>query len=342
MSNAVFSIDPLEPRQLMTALTPAVTTTSSITTLGQTKNWTVPLVAGRQFVLAIADMGTTTFAPLVQLYNPSGVLVATATGDKGAVMNINAPVTGTYRVRVRDNGDNQTGSVKLTAFYYANPITDSDDAFTEQSGRRFAATIEPGDLDVWTFPATRGMFMSVLCAENIPGNATTFGLILISPTGKVVQQKTNPTGMKIDVPGTSSVSGNYYAIVYEDGQDATGRYGISFAATPGTQYAGDPDTVTPLSPGVVRNGDLPGGDMDIWGVSLKANQKISITIKRLTSSLDPELLLVGPTGAIVASANGSPNATLTTTVSAAGTYWIIARDREADDGGQFSIVYTVT
>lgn len=82
--------------------------------------------------------------------------------------------------------------------------------------------------------------------------------------------------------------------------------------------------------------------MDVWSVSLKANQKISITIKRVTSSLDPELLLVGPTGAIVASANGSPNATLTTTVSAAGTYWIVARDREADDGGKFSIVYTVS
>jgi len=339
MSITARFVDSLEPRQLFTSLTPGQTVTATIGKVGQVQEYTVSLVAGRNITVAAGDKGTTSFATDLRLINPSGQVVASSSGDTGAFISTTAAVTGTYKVRIGDVGNNQTGSASVTAFYYASSITDSDDAYAAESGRRRAATIGPGDLDVWTLTATAGNFLSVVATENVVGESIDIGVILVGPDGKVVSAKTSSAGVKIDV--ASSAKGNYYAVVYEPGQNATGRYGISFARAPGAQYAGDPDTINPLQNNVTRNGDLPGGDMDIWSLSLTRGQTISVSILRTTGSLDPELLLIGPDGKVVSSANGSTSASLSYTITTTGTYWILARDREADDGGQYAIKYKV-
>lgn len=338
MSQRINLIDALEPRRLFAVLTPAETVSASITTVGQFKEWTLPLVAGRAVAIAAGDTGTTNFAPALSLIDPSGKTVSTSSGDKGAFISTTSLVTGTYKVRMKDVGNDQKGTARLTAFYYAPTITDSDDAFTAESGRRRASTIQPGDLDVWTINASSSQFLSALVAENKSGDAIGVGLQIVGPDGKLIKNTTNDKGAKIDVQG--SKSGKYYVIVYEPGQDATGRYGITFAQTSAPQYTGDPDTATALAKDELRNGDLPAGDYDIFSINMMAGQTISATLSRTTGSLDPELLLIDSTGKIIASNNGSPGVTLTATVPSKGTYYLLLRDREADDGGQYSIRYT--
>ncbi|MBC7784264.1 MAG: hypothetical protein H7144_10525 [Burkholderiales bacterium] len=333
-------MDQLEPRQLFAVLTPGQTVTTTISVIGQQKNWTVPLVAGRAVTVAAGDLGTGSFATQLSLINPSGAVVATNSGNAGAFVTTTALVTGTYTVRLSDVGNNQTGSARVTAFYYASSITDSDDAFAAESGRRRAATIQPGDLDVWTLSASQAQFLSTVATENRSGDVLGIGVQLIGPHGKIVQQKSSDKGVKIDV--SNSAAGKYYAVVYEPGSNATGRYGISFARAPGTQYAGDPDTATPLPANTTRYGDLPGGDIDIFAITIAAGKKLSATVARTTGLLSPELLLIDPTGKVVATVNGSTTATLNYTAVSAGKYWLVARDREADNGGQFSIKYTLS
>lgn len=339
MHQGISIIDSLEPRQLFAALTPGQTLTTSITAVGQTKTWTLPLVAGRQVTVSAGDTGSTSFAPELSLLDPNGKVVATSSGDKGAFLTTAALVSGTYTVRLRDVSNDQIGSARVTAFAYAATITDSDDAYTAESGRRRASTIQPGDLDVWTINASDSQFLSVLATENTVGASIGVGIQVIGPDGKLISQKTSTKGAKIDVAG--SKSGKYYAVIFEPGSDATGRYGISFAQTSALQYIGDPDTATPLPAGTTRNGDLPGGDMDVFAINLSAGQSITATLARTTGSLDPEMLLVDSSGNIVASVNGSPSATLNATASTSGTYYLILRDREADDGGQYTINYSL-
>jgi len=47
-----------------------------------------------------------------------------------------------------------------------------------------------------------------------------------------------------------------------------------------------------------------------------------------------------PTGQVVANINGSTSATLNYTGAVSGTYYLLARDREGDNGGTFTIKYT--
>lgn len=333
--------EPLESRRLFASLFAGQTVSTSVTTSATTKNWTISLKAGQAVVLAAGDTGSTSFAPELTLLGPTGSWVAGASGDKGAFISKTVATTGTYTVRLRDVGQNQSGTVKVTGFFTgATTITDSDDAAVAQSGQRKAATIEPGDLDVWTVNGKAGQFLSVVETENTVGSALDPGLVLIGPDGKIITTKTSEYGLKIDQP--SIKTGKYYAVAFENGANDTGRYGISFAQTPGVQYSGDPDTQSPLVSGTPRNGDLPGGDIDVFQVSAATGKTFKLTLARTTGSLDPEILIVDPTGKVVASANGSTSASLTYKTLTSGTFSIITRDRESDDGGMYRLSYTLS
>jgi hypothetical protein len=332
-------IDDLEPRQLFASLTPGVTYATSLTSASKEKNWTINLVAGRNVTLAAGDLSGGALQTELSLIGPNNTVLKTSTGSVGSFINTTAPTTGTYRVRLRDVGSNDFGNVNITAFYYASSITDSDDAFAAASGRRFAATIGPGDLDVWTLTAAKGQFLSVGATENSAGSALDVGVLVIGPDGKIVKSAENTKGVKLDIP--SAAAGNYYAVVYEPGANTTGRYGITFGRVPGAQYTGDPDTQTPLTNGVTRTGDMPGGDYDIFGINLTAGQTFTATLTRgSTGSLDPELLLIDPTGKLVKTTFGTTGTTLTFKINTTGQWWLFARDHEGDDGGKYTIKYT--
>ncbi|MGC4032326.1 MAG: pre-peptidase C-terminal domain-containing protein [Tepidisphaeraceae bacterium] len=335
-------IDELEGRQLFAALTAGKTVSFSLnTTTAKQATYTVSLKSGTSFIVAAGDTGSTSFAPEVALINSAGTVVASSSGDKGVYFSKTVPATGTYTVRVRDVGQNQSGTVKLTAFYTGSTaVVDGDDAYTAQSGRRFAAGLEPGDLDVWKIDGKAGQFLSIVSAENSVGSAFDIGVNLIGPDGKIITTKASETGIKIDQ--ASIKAGTYYAVAYESGANDTGRYGISFGQTPGVQYTGDPDTQSPLVSGQTRSGDLPGGDIDIFQLSLTAGKTINLTLARNGGTLDPEILIIDPTGKAVATSNGSTSTTLSYKTLTSGTYSILIRDREADDGGLYKLTYKLT
>ena len=331
-------IDALEPRNLFATLTPGVTWNTNLNVSSSQKNWTVDLVAGQNVTLAAGDLSGSALQTELILISPANKVLRRSVGENGSFLSVNAPTSGTYRVRVRDVGRDHFGSVKVNAFFYAPTITDSDDAFSAESGRRRAADIDPGDLDTWTLTAQQAQFLSVHAAENNAGNAVDIGVLIIGPNGQVVTGAEDEEGVKLDIPNASA--GNYYAVVYEAGANDTSRYGITFGRVPGTQYAGDPDTATPLSSNVTRSGDMPGGDYDIFGINLSAGQAFSATLTKGTGSLNPELLLIDPTGKLIKTTSGNTSTTLAQSINSTGQWWLFARDRDADAGGQYTIRYT--
>ena len=348
--NQSFDVDTLEPRKYFAAtLIPGLTYETSIRTPGAAKNYSVTLEAGQNLMVVASDRNAdANFTPSLRVIGPNNRTVRKSVSD-AAFVSINATVAGTYRVRVQDDGRDARGSIKLTGFFHAPSITDSDDAQVAASGRRFAATMEPGDLDVWTINYTRGQFLSVLATENTAGDPLNIGMQLIDSSGRVIAGGDDAEGVKTDLTKNQRRirSGVFYAVVYKGVSGASGnalvsgRYGLSIAQAPGAQYAGDPDTATPLVAGETRNGDLPDGDMDVWGINLQAGDTFSATLSRATEALNPELLLVSPTGVPLVLKNGATTTTLTYQVPTAGQYWLIGRDREGDTGGRFNIRYTV-
>ena len=338
-------VDLLEPRQFLSAtLTPGVSYDTGLKTAGAQKNWSFNLVAGQAIMASVGNVSTDApnFHPELILIAPNGKAIARSSGNIGALVSKSAPVTGTYRVRVRDTDDVATASIAITAFYTnGTTITDGDDGGTANSGERFPATISPGDLDVWQIPATAGQFLSVVANENDIGSGVGVGVLVVGPNGQGVISGASDTGLSLDVPKIQS--GEYYAVVYDFGLTTTGRYGISFGQTPGPQTTEDPDTQTPLSSGVARNGNLPSGDIDLFQVPVTAGHTISVTASRTGGTTTPQILLIDPNGNEVAhSGTGATNTSVSTNTTVGGTWSILLRNAEPDDGGAYALTYTLS
>ncbi|MGC4032327.1 MAG: hypothetical protein QM754_11460 [Tepidisphaeraceae bacterium] len=334
-------VDALEGRTMFDSLTAGVTAVTSVTTARPNKNWTITLTAGQAIYLAAGETTASAFQTQLILIAPTGKAIARSVGDSGSFMGKVAPVTGTYVVRVRDTDGTHTGPIQVTAFYTgASTIADGDDAYTMESGRRYAASISPGDLDVWKIDASAvSQFISIVANENSTGSSVGVGVAVIGPNGQGVSAKESESGFALDIP--KAAKGTYYAVAYEPGANASGRYGISLGKTPGSQTTEDPDTQTALVSGQTRTGDLPSGDIDLFQTTLSAGKKVTITFARNGSSVTPAILLIDPSGNQVATSSGTSTTTLTYTTLTSGLFSILLRNRDASTGGAYKLTYTV-
>jgi Ca2+-binding RTX toxin-like protein len=335
-------IDLLEPRRLFSALTPGLTVQSTIASPAEVDSYTISAAAGRTLVVALGDSGATAFDPQVQLRDPNGAVVRTDSNETGVFYRITNTLKGNYELRISDAGANDTGSYKLTAFTVAKGFSYGEEGAEADSGRRRAAGLEPGDLDVWTMKTIAGQYIASVATENNPGSALNIGMLLIAPDGTIVGEKTSATGVMIQVPHDQTVTGTYYVVMYAAGANASGRYGISWGRFPGVQNTEDPDTQTLLPNNTSRTGGLPGGDLDIYPVYTDEGSTISATMTRASGVLDPLLQLYNPDGSLNTSANGSTSATINSTAKITGTYWLLLGEREADQGGNYTIKYDLS
>ena len=335
-------VDLLEPRRLFAALTPGLSVTGNIATSTQVDTYTVSATAGQTLVVALGETATTAFDPQVQLIDPSSTPVRTDSNEVGVFYTVTAAKTGNYTLKVGDGGANDTGGYMLTVFTPTKNFSYGEEGAEAESGRRRAATIGPGDLDVWTITTNAGQFISGEIAANSVGENIDRGEIMFAPDGSVVGQKTDAAGVSIDVPHNLTQSGTYFVVVYEADADLTGRYGITFARLPGKQATEDPDTNVPLPNNTLRNGMLPSGDYDIFSIPVNEGSTFSATFARTSGNLQPELELFNPDGSLVTSTNGASTTTLSATAGINGTYWLMARDRTSGGGGNYSIKYTLS
>jgi len=334
-------IESLEPRRLFAVLASGVTLESSIASTSEIDTHTISLTAGQILVVALGENDGQALDPQVQLKDPSGGTVRTDSGEVGVYYRITAAATGTYQLLISDAGSNNTGNYQLTVFRPGAQGVGEEGANVE-SGRRRAGTAEAGDLDVWTIDATAGQYVGMIVTENSVGNAVDIGMLVFAPDGSLVSEKTSETGVQLDITADQTVTGTYRVVIFEPGANDSQRYGISFGQFPGMQYAGDPDTLSPLLNGVSRNGDAPGADFDIWPIYIEEGSTFDVTVTRDTGSIDPELIFFAPDSSIIKSANGSTSATLSSAATISGTHWLLLRDREADDGGRYDIEYNLS
>jgi Ca2+-binding RTX toxin-like protein len=341
MNRSPAPLERLESRVLFAVLPSGQTVTGSLTNGGSTVSYDLPLTAGQTTVIAVGETALAGYDPQVVLLDPDGDTVASASGEVGATLVHTPARGGTYTLRVGDAGGNDGGGFRLTAFYPGPSQADDDNAGPIDSGRRRSSTIAPGDLDVWTAPAFPGQRLAAVITENSPGSTLDPAMLVIGPDGSVVADLRGEAGARFDGL-TVTQRGTYYFVVHEDGADDSGTYGFSVVRAPGEQYAGDPDTV-PLLSGVSRDGDLPGGDLDLWSVYIDADTAVSATLTaRSGSLLDPEISLIGPDGKVIALDSGTTTATLNATTTVGGTHYFLARDLEGDDGGLFAFRYDLS
>jgi Ca2+-binding RTX toxin-like protein len=335
-------IDVLEPRRLFAALTPGLSVTGAISSPSEVDSDTISVKAGQTLVVALGETTATSFTPQLQVRDPNGTAVRTNSGAMGVFVTLTATLTGTYTLRVSDATASHTGSYQLTAFTPGTNFSHGEDAFEAESGRRRAATIGPGDLDVWTVTTTAGQFISAEAAKNTTGENLNIGMLMFAPDGSIVGQKTSTSGLSIDVPNTQTQTGVYFVVIYEPDANVSGIYGITFGRIPGPQATEDPDTNVLLPNNTLRNGMLPAGDYDIFSIYVDEGSSFSATLTDTSGNLQPELQLFNPDASFATSSSGATTTTLTGSAPISGTYWLIARDRTSAGGGNYSIKYNLS
>lgn len=333
-------IEAVEVRRLLASLVSSTTLNGVIATDTEVDTHTIVVNANDPLVVALGNPGSGGFVARVQVLNPSGSIIADdiAGVGGGTRLNLVATQSGTYTIRVFEDGQDASGNYTLTAFRIGTQV--DPDTATVESGRRFAAVVGPGDLDVWTISATQGQQLSVIVTENNSGDPTDLAVTFVAPDGTIISNVNDEAGVRVEHKATQT--GTYYAVVSEQGADETGTYGITFTRLPGAQYSGDPDTAF-LEAGEARDVNLPGGDADVWSFYAEKGVSIVATLAAASgSNLDPQLLLYGPDGSLLDIDSGASSATVGATAPSSGNYWIVGRDFEADTGGAATFVYSLS
>jgi Ca2+-binding RTX toxin-like protein len=333
------AIDSLEPRTLLAALSSGVSIARTISTSNQVDLHTITVTQNYPFLIAVHDTSNSGFTPRVRVLSPSSSAVFDQTSDDGLAAIVPTATTGQYTVEI--SSASGTGSYSLMV---SRPTAPSDVVVeVADSGHRFADTIGgSGDTDYFALDAIAGNAVGVTATQNTPNLTFDPKLTFIAPDGRIVGQAGDEEGVRFEERATKT--GRYFATVSDDGGEDSGVFGLTMTRVPGPQYTGDLDSL-PLNSGVTRSIDVPAGDADCMELlNIRAGDEVTVTFARDSGQdLDPDMILYDPNGAqVIRGTRANGTSILTTTALLTGSYWVVARDFEADDGGSGTFRYDVT
>ncbi len=238
--------------------------------VGDLDVWTVSASAGDAIVVRMGETAPNSpLKPHVRIYGPTGMLNGTGTGSAVGEVATTAGGSGTYLVVVADNssGFGSEGEYRLTLAKTGSAVVVSpgDEGGPMSSTQVETATIDVGDLDVWTISAVSGQAIAVTMSEVTSGSPLAPRLRLYSPTGTLVRNAVGNASAQVSI--TAPSTGTYLLIACDasNGLVGYGRYRLSPTTTvdvPGSPLALElmlaPAAPNPFSNRTVLRYRLPG------------------------------------------------------------------------------------
>ncbi len=337
---------------------------------GDQDPWTFAASKDDYLIVSVGEKLTTEidpgFTPYILLIGPDGTVLASDAEALAARVGLRAPLTGTYTVLVLDYYANKTGDYIVHLVKAPGTITvpTGDEGGPMTNGANHAGRIgavagqditdDPGDQDPWTITASKDDYLVIsvgekLTTETDPG--FTPYILLIGPDGTVLASDAQAVAARVGL--RAPLTGTYTVLVLDYYANKTGDYILHLVQAPGalTVPAGDeggPMTSTVQNLG--RIGAITGepiaydpGDQDPWTFRANAGNTFSISIGEVfTSQIDPGftpyILLIGPNGAVVASATGAVDAQIANRVATlTGRYTLIVLDYYANKTGSYRL-----
>jgi hypothetical protein len=235
-------IEALESRRLLAAILSDQTVTGSIGIVGEVDEYTFAANAGESVIATLAEQVPTGYDPALELRAPDGTLVVSDFTNFEGVDGLGADLfahnlaqTGTYTLRVSDNGQNETGNYTLTIAKLAGAQSPNDgDGGVIASGQRREGTIGLGDLDVYTFTANANEPVILTTVEPVATGFDPYTRVY-GPNGAfIIEDFTNfngDDGLGNDLSFTTAASGTYYVVV-SDLSTQSGASDFDFDAGP--------------------------------------------------------------------------------------------------------------
>ncbi len=268
--------------------------------------------------------GSSSFYPGVVLYDPSGTVIATTTGEP---IQTALTTTGNYTLRVYGDNYNGDGTYQIRWNNLKNPCGGNILPCGLATSGTITSYVQE---DYYTFTASAGDIERIVAAP-IPGSSSFYpGVVLYDPSGAVLAGSTNGP---IQTALTST--GNYTLIVYADYYEGTGSYNLS------EEKLNNPCNSVAMNCGQSLSGSIVN-PLDAFFYSFTANAGDALVFTMMTTSgnLTPGLQLFDSSGNIIAenyNLTTGGTVTLNSTVSQAGTYFIAASDYNYNAVGNYTI-----
>jgi uncharacterized repeat protein (TIGR01451 family) len=333
------------------AMTNGAIHTAAISLAGELDQWTFSANQGDAITIAIGETGAdTAFYPWMRLQAPNGTQIANTWGDVAAQISLYAPQSGTYTLIVasNDSGFNDTGDYRLTLSH--NPgafvVSGGDQGGAMTIGANHAGSIQPGDLDLWSFDAVQGAAITLRIGE--VGNDSPFypWIRIRGPNGAELDNSWGPLAAEVSVYAPST--GTYTVVVAsnDSGYDATGDYLLTLALTPGTITVPSGDHGGPMTPGANHAGSIHRGDIDMYSFTAVQGAAITLRIGEVgdDSPFYPYFRLRGPNGTELANSWGPLAAEVSIYAPSSGTYHVIVASNDSgyDATGDYLLTLALT
>ena len=273
------------------------------------------------------------FNPWIRLYGPNGDVLGSSQGALEGTIAVAAPLTGSYTVVISSftvNANPGSYSLRLAKLPGTIVVPDGDEGGPMTNGANHAGVIPVGDLDPWTFTATKNDAIVLNIGEVFVGEVDPgFNpwIRLYGPNGALLSSVQGALAATTSV--TAPLSGTYMVVVSSFTVNANpGSYLVRLAKVPGTFVVPGADDGGPMANATSHSGTIPLGDLDQWTFRANQGNNIALSIGEvLVGEVDPGfnpwIRLFGPDGAPLGSAQGALVATINATAPLTGTYTVV-------------------
>ena len=300
-------------------------------TLGDLDMWTFTASKGDNINLRV---GTTNFEGRLQLFGPDGTLLASAGGATDVnISNYAATNSGTFTVLVSSWFASDTGTYALHLAQFPEPfvVPAGDEGGPLTNGANATGTITLGDLDMWTFTASKGDNINLrVGTTNFEGRLQLFG-----PDGALLASAGGTTDVNISNYAATN-SGAFTVLVSSWFASDTGTYALHLAQFPEPFIVPPGDEGGPLTNGADATGTITLGDLDMWTFTASKGDNINLRVG--TTNFEGRLQLFGPDGALLASAGGATDVNISNYAATnSGTFTVLVSSWFASDTGTYAL-----
>ena len=327
--------------------------------VGDLDAWTFTAAKDDYITLALAEVESgidPLFLPAIRLIDPTGDVIQSAQGALAAQVAARATLTGTYTVLISDSAVNRepshAGDYILRMVKTNAPLTvpDGDQGGPMTNGANHAGTISIGDLDGWTFTASKDDYIALSIGEVLEIDPDFRPWIrLLGPDGQVIG---NPQGaLAAQIAATAPLSGLYTVVVADSASNVeplhAGNYILTLFKTSAPVTVPIGDEGGPMLSGANYGGAITPGDLDPYTFTAAQGDYIAIKVGEIVpSGIDPLFVpwirLIGPNGAVVLSVTGSLTAAIAANATLSGTYSILVADSGLNQEPSHASNYVLT
>ena len=274
--------------------------------------------------------------PQVELQGPDGAVVSTEWGSSSAVIEaVKVTATGTYLILVRDHYGQYAGAYGLTVITNPGPNPGDEDAGNIIAGQYKTANITAGDVDAYSYQARAGDTLTIFVG--VANGSLDPQVELHGPDGVVVSTEWGSSSAEIEAAKVTA-TGTHLILVRDHYGQYTGAYGLTVITNPGPN-PGDGDGWA-IRSGQYAIANIVPGDMDAYNFWANAGDAVTIVVDVNSGSLDPQVELHSPDGAIVSTDWGSSSAEINAAeVAVTGTHLIVIRDHYGTYAGQYILSF---